>query len=221
MCDYPAMNPALPSAPVLAAFAVASLVLAATPGPGVLYVVTRTLAQGRRAGLASVAGVALGNLGNALGASLGLAALLALSTLAYELVRFAGAGYLLYLAVQALRAAPTPAGSKGHDAPVLRRILRDGFVVALLNPKTALFFAAFLPQFVDPGASAMVQSISLGAIFVVIAACTDSGYVLAAGVAAPSLGGLKRAGAVGRCLTAAVYMGLAVFTAVSGPRATR
>ncbi|MES2228812.1 MAG: LysE family translocator [Pseudomonadota bacterium] len=215
------MNPALPSAPVLAAFAVASLVLAATPGPGVLYVVTRTLAQGRRAGLASVAGVALGNLGNALAASLGLAALLALSTLAYEIVRFAGAGYLLYLAVQALRAAPTPAGSKGHDAPVLRRILRDGFVVALLNPKTALFFAAFLPQFVDPGASAMVQSISLGAIFVVIAACTDSACVLAAGVAAPSLGGLKRAGAAGRCLTAAVYMGLAVFTAVSGQRATR
>jgi threonine/homoserine/homoserine lactone efflux protein len=215
------MNPALPSAPVLAAFAVASLVLAATPGPGVLYVVTRTLAQGRRAGLASVAGVALGNLGNALAASLGLAALLALSTLAYEIVRFAGAGYLLYLAVQALRAAPAPAGSKGHDAPVLRRILRDGFVVALLNPKTALFFAAFLPQFVDPGASAMVQSISLGAIFVVIAACTDSACVLAAGVAAPSLGGLKRAGSAGRCLTAAVYMGLAVFTAVSGQRATR
>jgi threonine/homoserine/homoserine lactone efflux protein len=213
---------ALPSAAVLAAFAVASLVLAATPGPGVLYIVTRTLSQGRRAGLASVAGVALGNLGNALAASLGLAALLALSTLAFEVVRFAGAGYLLFLGIKALRTPPGPVDGGGvHEAPMLRRILRDGFFVALLNPKTALFFAAFLPQFIDPASSAIAQSALFGAAFVAIAACTDSAYVLAAGAAAPALGSLKRARAVGRYLTAAVYLGLALFTVASGTRARR
>jgi threonine/homoserine/homoserine lactone efflux protein len=215
------MSLALPAAPVLAAFAIASLVLAATPGPGVLYIVTRTLSQGRRAGLASVAGVALGNLGNALAASLGLAALLAVSTFAFEIVRFAGAAYLLCLGIKALRASPLPAETGLREAPALGRILRDGFFVALLNPKTALFFAAFLPQFIDPAASAMTQSVLFGAGFVAIAACTDSAYVLAAGIAAPTLGRLKRASALGRYLSAAVYLGLAVFTAASGSRATR
>jgi len=211
----------MPSAPALVAFAIASLVLAATPGPGVLYIVTRTLSQGRRAGLASVAGVALGNLGNALAASLGLAALLAVSTFAFELVRFAGAAYLVYLGIKALRGSSAPVERSVREAPALRRILRDGFFVALLNPKTALFFAAFLPQFMAPGASAMTQSALFGAAFVAIAACTDSAYVLAAGIAAPALGGLQRASAIGRYLTAAVYLGLAVFTAASGTRATR
>jgi threonine/homoserine/homoserine lactone efflux protein len=212
---------AMPSAAVLAAFGIASLVLAATPGPGVLYIVTRTLSQGRRAGLASVAGVALGNLGNALAASLGLAALLAVSTLAFEIVRFAGAAYLLYLGIKALRGPPAPVDGGACETPMLRRILRDGFFVALLNPKTALFFAAFLPQFIAPTSSAIAQSTLFGTAFVAIAACTDSAYVLAAGAAAPALGGLKRASAVGRYLTAAVYLGLAVFTVASGTRARR
>jgi threonine/homoserine/homoserine lactone efflux protein len=215
------MTPLGASGPVLAAFALASLVLAATPGPGVLYIVTRTLAQGRAAGLASVAGVALGNLGNAMGASLGLAALLAISTMAFSIVKFAGAAYLVYLGIKALRAAPSAAQSEVAEAPLLRRIFRDGFFVALLNPKTALFFAAFLPQFIDPSASPMLQSLSFGAAFVAIAACTDTGYVLAAGVAAPALGRLKRASAWGRYATAAVYIGLGLVTAASGPRGTK
>ena len=93
------------NAPLLATFALASLVLAATPGPGVVYIVTRTMSQGRRAGLASLAGVALGNLGNALAAALGLAALLAVSTLAFDLLRYAGAAYLCWLGIKALRAS--------------------------------------------------------------------------------------------------------------------
>ena len=209
------------AAPVLAAFALASLVLAVTPGPGVLYIVTRTLAQGRHAGLASVAGVACGNLGNALAASFGLAALLAVSTLAFDLVRFAGAAYLVWLGIKALRAtAPPDARPDAHARTPLRRVLREGFVVALLNPKTALFFAAFLPQFIDPAASAAWQGALFGAAFVAIAACTDTAYVLAAGAAAPMLGTLKRASALGRFATAAVYIGLGLFTAVSGSRAT-
>ena len=207
--------------PLLAAFGLASLALAATPGPGVLYVVTRTLAQGRRAGLASVAGVAMGNLGNALGASLGLAALLAMSSLAFTLIKFAGAAYLLWLGISALRhTRATEAPPAQVDAPRHGRltIMRDGFVVALLNPKTALFFAAFLPQFIDPAGSAVLQSAGFGAAFVAIAACTDTAYVLAAGAAAPALGTFGKARALGRYTSALVYLGLGLFTALTDPR---
>ena len=208
----------LPALPMFAAFALASLVLAATPGPGVVYIVTRTLTQGRRAGLASVAGVALGNLGNALAASLGLAALMAVSTLAFDAVRLAGAAYLVMLGIQALRAAPLPQRFAPGPAPRWRRILRDGFVVALLNPKTALFFAAFLPQFIDPTHSAALQSVRFGAAFVAIAACTDTAYVLAAGLVAPALGKANGASRIGRRAAAAAYIGLGIVAAVWGGR---
>lgn len=215
------MNAILHPGPVLLAFLLASLVLAATPGPGVLYIVTRTLAQGRRAGLTSVAGVALGNLGNALGASLGLAALFAMSSWAFTVVKLAGAAYLLYLGFKALQ--PGSAGPNGEPlpAPALGRMFRDGFFVALLNPKTALFFAAFLPQFTDPAAPVLAQSVALGAVFVLIAACTDSAYVLVAAWAAPRLGGFQRGALVGRYASAAVYTGLGLFTVFSGGRAAK
>jgi threonine/homoserine/homoserine lactone efflux protein len=204
--------------PLLAAFALASLVLAATPGPGVLYIVTRTLAQGRSAGLASVFGVALGNLGNALAASLGLAALLAVSSLAFTVVKFAGAGYLIYLGIKALRSTPLEGQASIDPAPNIAPILREGFVVALLNPKTALFFAAFLPQFLNPAGNVAMQSALFGAAFVVIASCTDTCYVLAARAAAPALGRMKGASTFGRYATAAVYIGLGLFTAAWGSR---
>jgi len=205
--------------PLVAAFGVASFVLAATPGPGVLYIVTRTLAQGRRAGLASVAGVALGNLGNAMGASLGLAALLAVSSLAFSIVKIAGAAYLVWLGIKTLRersgASASPTTPASFGAPAHGRILRDGFLVALLNPKTALFFAAFLPQFIDPAGSAAWQSALFGAAFVAIAACTDSAYVLAAGAAGPALSNLGRVRAFGRYAAASVYFGLGILTALA------
>lgn len=210
--------PSIP-APVLAAFVVASLVLAATPGPGVLYIVTRALAQGRRAGLASVAGVALGNFGNALGASLGLAALLAVSARAFDVVRFAGAAYLMFLGIRALRAAPLPRGLALPATLPVSHLLRDGFIVALLNPKTALFFAAFLPQFIDRAAPEL-HSVLFGAAFVAIAACTDTAYVLAAGAVAPVLRGRAGIGRLGRRAAAVVYIGLGVFAAVFGARGT-
>src|SRR6202795_3646644 len=147
------MHDLLPAWPLLSAFLVASLILAVTPGPAVFYIVTRSVAQGRRCGLASVAGVALGNLGNAIGASLGLAALFALSSVAFTVVKYAGALYLLYLGIQVLRGgAANGAPPPGEHAP-LRRVFGDGFVVALLNPKTTLFFAAFLPQFMHAAAA--------------------------------------------------------------------
>lgn len=214
----------LPSLPLLMAFLFASLALAVTPGPAVIYVLTRTLAQGRRAGLASVAGVALGNLGNAVGAAIGLAALFAISSLAFSIVKYAGAAYLVYLGIKALRAPQSQAGQAAQPvfgAAQAGRIFREGFVVALLNPKTAIFFAAFLPQFMDPAAPAMAQSLLLGALFVMIAATTDLMYVFAASALAPALSRMKGASAAGRYVTASAFIGLGIFTAMAGGRSTK
>jgi threonine/homoserine/homoserine lactone efflux protein len=213
----------LPSGPLLSAFAVASLVLAIIPGPGVIYIVTRSLVQGRSAGLTSVAGVALGNFGNAIGASLGLAALFAVSSAAFTVVKYAGAAYLVYLGIQALRAPVTEAQAEAPPPPSVRlgRIFRDGFVVALLNPKTAVFFAAFLPQFMDPSRPAIPQGISLGALFVGIAAITDTAYALAASTVAPVLARAGRLRAMGRYLSGGTFIGLGVLTALGGPRPKR
>jgi threonine/homoserine/homoserine lactone efflux protein len=212
------MQAILPSWPLLSAFLAASFILAVTPGPGVFYIVTRSVMQGRRHGLASVLGVALGNLGNAVGASIGLAALFAISSLAFTVVKYAGALYLIYLGIQALR-APQVAPASANPAPAsLARIFRDGFVVALLNPKTAIFFAAFLPQFMSADAAPIVQSIALGSLFVAIAAMTDTGYALAAGAVAPMLSRARGVRALGRYLTGGAFIGLGVFTALGGPR---
>ena len=207
--------------PLLSAFLVASLILAITPGPGVFYIVTRSVTQGRAAGLASVAGVALGNLGNALGASLGLAALFAVSAFAFTVVKYAGAAYLIYLGVQALRAPPTTHATAELPRTSVRRILVDGFVVALFNPKTAIFFAAFLPQFIVANGSPMLQSVTLGATFVAIAAVTDTLYVLAASTIAPRLARAGSLRTAGRYLTGAAFIGLGVLTAVGDNRARR
>ncbi|WP_136419409.1 MULTISPECIES: LysE family translocator [Oxalobacteraceae] len=212
------MNGYFPAGPLLFAFFLASLVLALTPGPAVIYVVTRTLAQGKRAGLASVAGVALGNLGNAVGASIGLAALFAISSLAFSVVKYAGAAYLVYLGIKAWRTPASDAAPSDAGIARLNRIFRDGFVVALLNPKTTIFFAAFLPQFMDATGSAMQQSILLGAVFVMIATVTDCSYVLAASVVAPVFGRARRARSYGRYITAGTFIGLGVFTAAAGGR---
>ncbi|KQV53326.1 threonine transporter [Pelomonas sp. Root1217] len=205
----------LPTGTALYAFLFATLVLALTPGPGVVFIVARTLAQGRTAGLASVAGVALGNLTNAIGASIGLAALFAASSLAFTVVRWAGAAYLVYLGIQALRqpnAAPDGAPSVPAEP---RRLFRDGFFVALLNPKTTLFFAAFIPQFLHPEGSQAAQALTLSILFVAVAAVTDSLYALLAGWMKPLLRG---AGGSGRYVSALVYFALGLYAAFGGSK---
>ena len=150
----------LPPWSMLSVFLVASLVLAVTPGPGVFYIVTRSVTQGRRIGLASAAGIAVGNLGNMVAAALGLAALFAVSSLVFTVVKYAGALYLVYLGMHALYAPQTEHPPIVPGAPSLARAFRDGVIVALFNPKTTLFFAAFLPQFLSHGAEPMVQSVA-------------------------------------------------------------
>lgn len=205
----------LPTGAALYAFLIATLVLALTPGPGVVFIVTRTLAQGRTAGLASVGGVALGNLANAVGASIGLAALFAASSLAFTVVRWAGAAYLVWLGLQALRRPAATAEGAALPRTGPRRLFRDGFFVALLNPKTTLFFAAFIPQFLHPDGSQAVQALALSVLFVAIAAVTDSLYALLAGGLAPLLRG---AAGHGRYVSALVYLALGCYAAFGGAR---
>jgi len=209
----------LPTWPLLSAFLVASLVLAVTPGPGVLYIVARSVAQGRRSGLASVAGVAAGNLGNAVAASIGLAALFAMSSMAFTVVKYLGALYLVVLGLQALRTGSGDSRTRAlHHAPRSGRVFLDGFVVALLNPKTTLFFAAFLPQFLDRTASPMARTLALGALFVAVAAITDTIYALAAGAMRPALVRAPATRRAGAYASGGVYLALGLFTALSGER---
>jgi threonine/homoserine/homoserine lactone efflux protein len=213
----------LPPLPLLLAFLTASFILAITPGPAVVYILARTLSQGRSSGLASAAGVALGNLGNAIGAAVGLAALFAVSSAAFTVVKWAGAAYLIVMGVKMLRAAgAATTASNPRVAPLKRwRIFRDGFLVALLNPKTALFFAAFLPQFMTAHASPLLQSLMLGASFVAVAACTDLFYVLAASLVAPRIGQLGAQARWGQRAAGASFIGLGLLTAFSSRPATK
>ena len=211
----------LVTSPSFAAFLVASLILAVTPGPGVVYIVTRTLGQGRKAGLSSVGGIALGNLGNAAAASVGLAAVLAASSTAFLVVKLTGAAYLVYLGLRALYVRPSAETVERATGASPGRLLRDGFVVALLNPKTALFFAALLPQFIHPGASPLAQSLVLGCVFVCIAMCTDSIYVLTAATLGARLRQRTSWRPFGRYVTAATFIGLGVYAALASPRNTK
>lgn len=208
------MTDVLPPWPLFSAFLFASFLLAVTPGPAVLYIVTRSLVQGRSSGLVSLAAVALGNLGNALAASVGLAALFAVSSVAFSVVKYAGALYLVYLGLQMLRSSCAESPAAMPAAP-LRCVFGEGFVVALLNPKSTIFFAAFLPQFLSPDAPPMFQSLALGSLFAAIAAVTDSVYLLAAGAVAPALRGsaVRR---IGQRLGGGVFIGLGVYTAFAG-----
>jgi threonine/homoserine/homoserine lactone efflux protein len=195
-------------------FVLASFVLCVTPGPGVTYIVTRSLTQGRRAGFGSVLGVALGNAVSATLAAFGLAAVLAASATVFHLVKYAGAAYLVYLGVKVLRSGERP-DAEAPRRDQTGRIVRDGLAVAALNPKTALFYAAFVPQFVTPGPGASVQALALSLLFVVMALATDSVYALGAGALAPVIArsGLR---SLGRFVAGGVYVGLGVLTAVSG-----
>jgi len=215
----------LPAWPLLAAFIAASLALAITPGPGVIYIVTRSLSQGRTAGFASVAGIAVGNAVNAAVAALGMAAVLAASAMLYAVVKYLGAAYLFYLAYQMLRRTDAQAREPSPVAARPVSVFRDGVLVAVLNPKTALFFAALLPQFVDAPADFTRQSLSLGALFVTIAACSDSLYVVLSRRIAAHLGEMTRSLRFGRYAAAAMYAALGLLAATThhpgNPKALR
>ncbi len=211
------MTELFPPSAVMLAFMGASLLLTLTPGPAVVYVLARTLSQGRASGLASVLGVALGNLGNGIAAALGLAAVFAVSAVAFSFVKWAGALYLLWIGIQMWRRAGDGVDAQTIKAPAatLGKVFRDGFVVALLNPKTTLFFAAFLPQFVVSPSHALAQSLMLAACFTLLALITDVLYVLAAHRLAGRWRSSRASLLWGRRLAASSFIGLGLLTAAA------
>lgn len=168
----------MPSLATIIAFAGASVLLLLIPGPAVLYIVNRSVSDGRQAGLAAVAGLTLGNLVHALAATAGLSAILATSAIAFTTVKWLGVAYLVSVGVRTLLHPPSVIDPQGAGVSA-RRSFTQGVVVNILNPKVALFFLSFLPQFIHPGdGRPALQALVLGLIFVVIGFCTDSTYSL-------------------------------------------
>lgn len=204
----------MPDPATLALFCAASLALAVVPGPAVLYIVAQSVDQGRLAGLVSALGIGVGGLVHVAAATVGLSSLLASSASAFAIVKYAGAGYLVVLGIIRLLTREDPAAISARPPRPHRRLFLDGVVVNALNPKTALFFIAFLPQFVEPnGAASWLQIFALGLIFVVIALSSDSLWALTAG----TLGGwLKRSRAylaLRRWVTGTVFVVLGLSAA--------
>jgi threonine/homoserine/homoserine lactone efflux protein len=211
----------MPDLRLLAVFALATFVLTVTPGPGVLYVVGRSVQGGRRSGLASMLGIETGEAVYIAGAALGITALLAASTVALSVLRYGGAAYLVLLGIRAWRqtehqdeqtAEPSRRGGLGAYG--------RGLVVQLLNPKVAVFFLAFFPQFIRPGQPVAPQVILLGAIYLAIAVSIDTCYVLLASWLADRLAGTATARRRRARISALTYFALAAAALMLGDRST-
>jgi threonine/homoserine/homoserine lactone efflux protein len=207
----------IPDPGSLAVFVVAALALLLVPGPAVLYVVTRSVHQGRRAGLASVLGIHVGTVVHIAGATAGLSALILSSAVAFTAVKIAGAAYLVALGLWTLFGRHGEVDVRIGGERRLRRVFAQGIVVNVLNPKTALFFLAFLPQFVDPDAGTPALQIAfLGLLFGALGLVTDSLWALVAGTAGGLLRGSRRFLRAQRYVAGSVYIGLGVATALAG-----
>ena len=210
----------MPDASTFVLFLAAALALLLVPGPSVLYIVARSVDQGRTAGLVSMLGVEAGALVHVAFAAAGLSAILASSAAAFGVVKWLGAAYLIWLGIKRLFARDE------DDVPVvvererLSRVISQGVVVNVLNPKTALFFLAFLPQFVNPsGGAAWAQVMVLGATFVALAVCTDGLYALLGSTAGGWLRHKSERASFRRgqrYVSGGVYLALGVATAVTG-----
>jgi threonine/homoserine/homoserine lactone efflux protein len=197
----------------------AALVLLLVPGPAVLYITARSSSQGRMAGLVSVLAIETANFLQAAAAALGLSAILLSSALTFDVVKYLGAAYLIYLGIRKLLASDEESEGGEIRRESLSRIYWQGFAVNILNPKTALFFLAFLPQFVDPTrGNVIAQNLFLGAVFVGMAIITDSTYALLTSSIAGRLSGNSRFQKGGRYFAGLVYLGLGITTALTGAR---
>jgi threonine/homoserine/homoserine lactone efflux protein len=210
---------AMPEPTTFVLFAGAALALLVVPGPSVLYIVTRGIHQGRAAALVSVLGVTTATLVHTGFAAIGLSAVLASSATAFALVKYAGSAYLIYLAIHTWRDRSADRIDRPAPTVPLRRVYLEGFIVNLLNPKTALFILALLPQFVDPARGAPgLQILVLGATLACLGLVSDGAYALASG----SIGGWLRRrrsmAAVQRRVSAAIYAALGIGTALIGER---
>jgi len=205
----------MPKPSALALFVAAALAVIVVPGPSVLYVVSQSVGGGRKAGLVSTIGIAAGAIVHVAAATIGLSSLLASSAQAFAAVRYAGAAYLIYLGVRTL--AERDGGEASEPRTGRRGLVMRGALVEALNPKTALFFLAFLPQFVDPGAgSAALQLFLLGALFVLIGLASDGVYALLAGAAADRLRAAPGLDRARRFISGGVLVSLGAAAAFAG-----
>ncbi len=209
----------MPETSTLLIFLAASAVLAVVPGPGVLYIVARSVEGGRRSGLAATLGVATGNMVHVMGAAIGLSAIIAQSATAFTAIKLAGAAYLIGTGVIRLL-TPVEVGTdvaiQSGDA---RKVYRGAVMVATLNPKTALFFLAFVPQFLSPDRGSMaIQGVLLGSMFVAIALVSDSLYALASGSLGEKLRTSRRFAEVRRWFTGGTFISLGLAAAFSRER---
>ena len=195
-------------------FLLASLILLLTPGPAVLYIIARSVDQGRLAGLVSVLSIEIGNFFHVLAATFGLSAILLSSAAAFAVVKYLGAAYLIYLGIRKLLSREEAMAVPTVEAQSHRRTFSQGVLVAVLNPKTALFFFAFLPQFADSTRGPIApQMFVLGCIFVGMAIFSDGMYALLAGTAGQWLKGNRRFLQAERYIAGSVYIGLGVTAA--------
>jgi threonine/homoserine/homoserine lactone efflux protein len=184
------------------------------PGPGVIYVIARSLSQGQAAGLISALGLSLGALLHVVAATIGLSAILLTSATAFGFVKLLGAGYLIYLGIRALLSKQQPAAIEAPLDRSLYRLFMDGILVSVLNPKIAIFLLAFLPQFIDPvQGPAAQQVLILGLIYVLLALLTDGSYAILASRIRRWLSGRVLQGPLPRYSCGLVYLGLGVSTA--------
>jgi threonine/homoserine/homoserine lactone efflux protein len=206
----------MPTASTIALFLLAATALAIVPGPAVAYIVTQSIDQGRRAGLVSALGVASGGLVHVAAATVGLSALIASSATAFTVVKLVGAAYLIVVGIRRILVGDSEETDPRALRAPLRRIYRQGVIVNVLNPKTALFFLAFLPQFVDSNRGAVWPQVAvLGVIFVSVAVLSDLTYALVSDAIA---GRIRRTGTgakVRRWLTGGVFVALGVTAAVA------
>jgi threonine/homoserine/homoserine lactone efflux protein len=204
------------STSTLAVFCAAALALIVVPGPAVTYIVTQSVDKGRGAGLVSALGIACGGLVHVAAATVGLSALLASSASAFTAVKLAGAAYLIGLGIWRLLGRGEDGAQTAPAAAAHRRLFAQGVVVNVLNPKTALFFLAFLPQFVDADrGSVALQAATLGTVFVVLAVVSDSIYAVSAAALADRIRGSEGARQVKRFVSGGIFVALGVTAATA------
>lgn len=209
----------MPETAHLLAFTGAALLLLLSPGPAVLFVVTRSVQLGRRAGLLATLGLSVGGLVHVVAAVVGLSAVIAASAELFTALKLLGAGYLVYLGIKTLAGRAEPAPEADTSPSPGSRLFLDGLIVNVFNPKPALFFLAFLPQFVTPGgAPVQMQLAVLGLLLVGLGLVTDASYALLAGTARRFLVGRPRVWRAQRAVSGTVYLGLGLSAALTGRR---
>ncbi len=209
----------MPGGTLLLGFVAAALLVLLIPGPGVLYVVARSVGQGYRAGLASALGLSLGALAHVAAAAAGLSAILLTSATAFGVVKALGAGYLIYLGIRTLFADRPTVSMEAATPLSMYHLLRDGVVVSVFNPKIAVFFLAFLPQFIDPSLGSVPQQVFLlGLLYAALAFMTDSTYALLAGSVRHWLGGRVMQEPLPRYVSGGLYLGLGAYAALADRR---